>query len=110
MFTRTEDDFLALDRDVQTCDMAVAALSRITLSRDGYAAGEFTAEVLDMLRARTGSLLTFASTPGSLLACRRVGILTVSSTFRLLGGERVADRIHEAGARRSENRTSPAFP
>jgi hypothetical protein len=58
LFARTEDDFLILDRDIQTCDIAVAVLSRITVSKM-ETEPDYTAEVLDVLRSRTGSLVAF---------------------------------------------------
>jgi Domain of unknown function (DUF4062) len=64
LFARTEDDFLNLDRDVQTCDVAVAALSEITLSQMDQEP-KYVSQALDILRSRTGSLLGLCLTAGA---------------------------------------------
>jgi hypothetical protein len=55
LFSRTSSDFLDLDRNVQNCDIAAAALSSTTFSQmEGDPV--YAAEALNIMRSRTGWL------------------------------------------------------
>jgi hypothetical protein len=110
LFARTGDDFLDLDRDVQTCDIAVAAVSETTLSQMDQRP-DLVSQTLDILRSRTGSLTGLCLTPGALQGAVKwkfdqvidvsaypgAGIGLIQSLKQALGARRTAATVPVIG-------------